>query len=108
MGTQYQITGSVLAQQLSSTISNPSHPALPKYTHPHWKTKEEYEAVKEKKSHKTQEEEVEDWVGIRMCEGKIYRYMWSFMGNQSEKEILHGLHHSEGRETCARHKVKMF
>merc|ERR1711954_538944 len=76
MGTQYQITGSVLAQQLSSTISNPSHPALPKYTHPHWKTKEEYEAVKEKKSHKTQEEEAEDWVGIRMCEGKIYIYIY--------------------------------
>ena len=34
--------------------------------------------------------------------------MWSYSGNQPERNVLHGIQNSKAREACIRQKVKIF
>ena len=53
-------------------------------------------------------EDSNKWVGIKLKEGEVGKYMWDVFGIQSESEALFGSQNARAREECAKHKIEIF
>ena len=98
-----------------SSLHIPVQPLPVGYTHPEKKTKEQYTNSPSKESFNTRNEEAvkkfddaKHWAGIKLKKGIIDKFIWPWLGEQSEHDIIFASQNHTAREECLKHNIEFF
>ena len=93
----------------------PIQPLPVGYTRPEKKTKEQYTNSPSKETFETRDEEAvkkfadaKHWVGVKLKKGILEKFIWPWLGEQSEHDIIFASQNHTAREECLKHNIEFF